>query len=101
MLVAIIDVHVKPEYIESFKTAILDNATNSIKESGVARFDVYQQTDDPTRFKLVEIYKTENDVARHRETSHYARWRDTVAEMMAEPRTRITYSILHPHETRL
>jgi quinol monooxygenase YgiN len=96
MLVAIIQVHVKSECIQSFKLATLDNANNSITESGVSRFDVYQQSDDPTRFSLVEIYKTEDDPAKHRETAHYARWRDTVAEMMAEPRTRITYNIVFP-----
>jgi quinol monooxygenase YgiN len=101
MLVAIIDVHVKPDYEDSFKTASLDNARNSIKEAGVVRFDVYQQSDDSLRFKLVEIYKTDNDVIRHRETLHYARWRDTVAEMMAEPRTRVTYDIVYPAEAEL
>jgi (4S)-4-hydroxy-5-phosphonooxypentane-2,3-dione isomerase len=96
MLVAIVQAHVKPEFIEAFKIATLDNASNSIKEPGVARFDVYQQTDDATRFSLVEIYRSEDDPAKHRETSHYARWRDTVAEMMVEPRTRITYTIVYP-----
>ena len=96
MLVAIVHVQIKSEYVEAFKTATLDNASNSIKEPGVARFDVYQQSDDPTRFSLVEIYRSDDDPARHRETAHYARWRDTVVEMMAEPRTRITYNIVYP-----
>jgi autoinducer 2-degrading protein len=98
MLVAIINVHVKPEYVEAFNTAILDNARNSIKEPGVARFDVYQQSDDPTRFILVEIYKTEDSINKHRDTAHYVRWRDSVAEMMAEPRIRTTYNIMFPAE---
>jgi autoinducer 2-degrading protein len=101
MFVAIINVHVKIEYIEAFKTASLDNAINSLKEPGIARFDVYQQSDDPTRYTLVEIYKTEDALARHRETSHYIRWRDTVAEMMAEPRTRTTHKIVYPSEIEL
>jgi quinol monooxygenase YgiN len=101
MIVAIINVHVKPKYIEAFNTAILDNARNSIKEPGVARFDVYQQSDDPTRFTLVEIYKTEDAVGRHRETSHYVRWRDMVAEMMAEARIRTTHNIVFPSESEL
>jgi len=96
MLVAIVHVHVKPEFIDSFKTATLDNASNSVNESGVARFDIYQQSDDPSRFSLVEIYRSEDAPAKHRETAHYARWRDTVAEMMVEPRTRITYDIVYP-----
>ncbi len=98
MVVAIINVHLKPEFIAAFKVAILDNASNSIKEPGVVRFDVYQQTDDPTHFVLAEIYKTEQDVDRHRATSHYVRWRDAVADMMAEPRDRKTYNFIFPPE---
>jgi quinol monooxygenase YgiN len=100
MLVAIVQVRIKTGYIEEFMTATHDNASNSIKEPGVARFDVYQQSDDPTRFTLVEIYRSDDDPARHRETAHYARWRDTVAEMMAEPRTRTTYNIVYPPDLR-
>jgi autoinducer 2-degrading protein len=99
MLVAIINVHVKSEHIEGFKTASLDNAKNSIKEPGVIRFDVYQQSDDPSQFTLVEIYKSDDDPARHRETAHYARWRDAVVEMMAEPRTRTTHKVIFPPES--
>lgn len=99
MLVAIINVHVRPEHIEGFKTASFDNASNSIQESGVIRFDVYQQSDDPTWFTLVEIYKTDDDPARHRETAHYARWRDTVADMMVVPRVRTTNRVIFPPES--
>jgi (4S)-4-hydroxy-5-phosphonooxypentane-2,3-dione isomerase len=101
MLVAIINVHVKPEYVEAFNTATLDNARNSIKEPGITRFDVYHQIEDPTRFMLVEIYKNDDAVARHRETNHYMHWRDTVADMMAEPRSRNTYSIVFPFKKEL
>src|SRR5512137_1374158 len=96
MFVAIINVHVKPEDIEDFRNASLDNASHSIEEPGVIRFDVYQQSDDPSRFTLVEIYRTADDPARHRETAHYIRWRDTVADMMAEPRVRTTYDVVFP-----
>jgi quinol monooxygenase YgiN len=99
MIVAIINIHVKPESVELFKAASIDNASNSMKEPGVIRFDFYQQTDDPFRFVLVEIYKTEADIPKHRDTAHYVRWRDTVADMMAEPRARNTYHIVHPPET--
>ena len=99
MLVVVVSAHVKPEYIEDFKHATLENASNSIKESGVARFDVFQQSDDPSRFILIEIYKTEDDPARHRETAHYIRWRDTVANMMAEPRTRTTNHFIFPAQS--
>ncbi len=99
MLVAIINVHVKPEFIEAFKTISQDNASHSIQEPGVIRFDVYQQSDDPSRFTLLEIYRTEDDPARHRETAHYLRWRDTVADMMAEPRVRTTHNVFYPPES--
>ena len=84
-------VHVKPESVEAFRQATLDNARHSVKESGIARFDVAQQTDDPTRFTLVEAYRTPDAPAAHKATAHYARWRDAVAEMMAEPRTAVKY----------
>jgi (4S)-4-hydroxy-5-phosphonooxypentane-2,3-dione isomerase len=96
MLVVIVSAHVKPEFREAFITATMENARNSIKEPGIARFDVYQQTDDPTRFTLIEIYRTDDDPARHRQTAHYNLWRDTVSSMMAEPRTRLENRILHP-----
>jgi quinol monooxygenase YgiN len=99
MLVALINVHVKTEHIENFKIASLNNANHSIHEPGVARFDVYQQSDDPSRFTLVEIYRTDDDPARHRETAHYALWRDTVADMMEEPRTRTTHRVIFPLES--
>ncbi len=98
MLIAIINVHVKPEFIDTFKRASLENASNSIDEPGVARFDVYQQQDDPTRFILAEVYKSELDVEKHRSTAHYARWRDDVADMMSEPRQRTTYNFVYPAE---
>ena len=94
MLVVIVSAHVKPEYIQAFKDASLDNATNSILEPGVARFDVYQQADDPTRFTLLEIYRTDDDPPKHRQTAHYTRWRDNVANMIAEPRSRIENRII-------
>lgn len=98
MFIAMISVHVKPEFIDAFKEASLDNASNSIQEPGVTRFDVYQQQDDATRFLLAEIYKSEQDVEKHHRTPHYARWRNAVAEMMAEPRQRTSYSFVFPTE---
>ena len=96
MLVVIVTAHVKPEYVEAFKAASIDNASHSIKEAGVIRFDVYQQNDDPSRFTLLEIYKTVDDPPKHRETEHYLRWRDTVASMMADPRSRVENSWIFP-----
>jgi len=96
MFVVIVHAIVKPESIQAFKTATLDNASNSVQEPGVARFDFYQQSDDPTHFTLIEIYRSDDDPNKHRDTAHYTRWRDAVADMLAEPRTKITYDILYP-----
>lgn len=98
MYIAHVYVHVKPEFLEAFKQATIENASHSVNEPGVARFDVVQQMDDPTRFVLIEVYRDEQAPAKHKETEHYARWRDTVAEMMAEPRTSIKYSNLFPND---
>jgi autoinducer 2-degrading protein len=91
-----VHVHVRPEAVEAFKQASLDNASNSVQEAGVVRFDVVQQSDDPTRFVLVEIYRTPQDQLKHRETAHYLRWRDAVADWMAEPRTPVKYVNVFP-----
>jgi len=98
MVIVHVHVRVKPDCIEAFRAASVENARNSVKEPGIARFDVVQQADDPTRFILVEVYRTPDDPARHKETAHYAKWRDTVAEMMAEPRTGIKYTNVFPDE---
>ncbi len=99
MLVVHVFVHVKPDKIEAFKAATIENAKNSVKEPGIARFDFVQQNDDSSRFVLVEVYRTNDDPARHKETAHYQKWRDTVADMMAEPRTSVKYSNIFPDET--
>ena len=96
MLIVHVHVHVKPECLEAFRQATLDNARNSVREPGIARFDVAQQADDPTRFTLVEAYRTAEAPAAHKATAHYARWRDAVADMMAEPRTAVKYANLFP-----
>ena len=88
--------HVKPDQIEAFKAATLDNARHSVQEPGIARFDVIQQQDDPTRFVLVEAYRTADAPAAHKETKHYATWRDTVAPMMAVPRTSVKFTNMFP-----
>jgi len=98
MFIVHVFAHVKPEHIESFQTATLENARNSVQESGIARFDVLQQQDDPSRFVLVEVYRTENDPAKHKEAAHYQKWRDIVADMMAEPRNSIKYTNVFPDE---
>jgi len=100
MLVVHVHVQVKPECIEAFKSATLANARASLQETGIARFDVTQQADDPTRFVLVEAYRTAAAPAAHKETAHYAVWRDTVAPMMAAPRTSVKYGSVFPEEDR-
>ena len=98
MFVVHVFVHVKPDQVEGFRAATLENARNSVEEPGIARFDVIQQQDDPARFVLVEVYRTDQDPARHKETAHYHKWRDTVAEMMAEPRSSVKYTNVFPDE---
>jgi autoinducer 2-degrading protein len=98
MLVVHVHVHVKPDSVDEFKRVSLENAANSVEEPGVARFDVIQQVDDPTRFVLTEVYRTPDDPARHKETAHYQKWRGAVAEMMAEPRHSVKYTSLFPDD---
>ncbi len=98
MVIVHVHVHVKADCVEAFCAASMENARNSVKEPGVARFDIVQQTDDPTRFVLVEVYRTPDDPARHKETAHYLKWRDAVADMMAEPRAGIKYANVFPDE---
>ena len=98
MLIVHVFVRVKADQVEAFTTATLENARHSIQEPGIARFDVIRQQDDPTRFVLVEVYRTPEDPGRHKETAHYQKWRDTVADMMAEPRTSVKYENLFPDE---
>ncbi len=96
MLIVHVHVHVKPESVEEFRQATLENARASVQEPGIARFDVMQLEDDATRFVLTEVYRTPEAPAEHRETAHYAKWRDAVEPMMAEPRQRAIYNAVFP-----
>jgi autoinducer 2-degrading protein len=96
LLIVHVHVHVKPECVEAFRQASVENASKSIREPGVARFDIVQQIDDQTRFVLVEVYRTPEAPAQHKETSHYQNWRDTVESMMAEPRKSVKYTNVFP-----
>jgi quinol monooxygenase YgiN len=97
----IVHVHarVKPEGIEAFRAASIENSRESLKEPGVARFDVVQSAEDPTRFVLVEAYRSPEAPAAHKATAHYARWRDAVADLMAEPRTAHRYVNVAPEDS--
>jgi quinol monooxygenase YgiN len=99
MLVVHVHVRVKPECVEAFRTATLANAQASVKEPGIARFDVVQQADDSTRFVLVEVYRNEQAPADHKATAHYAAWRDAVASMMAEPRSSAKFANVFPGDS--
>ena len=98
MLIVHVHVRVKPDCLEAFKTATVENARHSVREAGVARFDVVQQADDPTRFVLIEVYRTAAAPAAHKETAHYQVWRDTVAPMMAEPRAGVKFANVFPDD---
>ena len=96
MLIVHVHIHVKPESVEEFRQATIENARASVQEPGIARFDVMQSQDDATRFVLTEVYRTPEAVAAHKETAHYAKWRDAVEPMMAEPRQRALYNAVFP-----
>ena len=99
MIIVHVHVHVLTTFTEAFKQATIENARNSVQEPGIARFDVIQQADDPTRFVLVEVYRTTDAPAAHKQTAHYAKWRDTVQDMMAEPRSSVKFNNVFPDET--
>ena len=96
MHIVLVQIHVKPEMVNSFIEITSENARNSIQEVGVVRFDFLQEADDPTQFTLIEVYYTPEDQLKHRETRHYLAWRDAATDMMAEPRVGIKYKNLMP-----
>jgi autoinducer 2-degrading protein len=96
MLIVQVHIHVKSDCVEAFRQATIANARASVQEPGIARFDFLQQAGAPEHFLLVEAYRTPEAPAQHRETAHYTTWRDTVADMMAEPRARVEYSNIQP-----
>lgn len=96
MVVTLVHVHVKPEFIQPFMEATRENHEQSIKESGNFRFDILQDAADPAKFILYEAYQTAQAVAAHKETPHYSKWRDTVATWMAKPREGVKYTLLFP-----
>ena len=100
MLIVHVHVSVKPEAVEAFRLASAENSRKSLEEPGMARFDVLQEEGDPTHFVLVEAYRTPEAPAEHKTTAHYTKWRDTVADMMAEPRKSVRYSSIAPDDER-
>ena len=98
MFIVHVFIQVKPEFIEEFLKATMENARNSVQEAGIARFDVIQQQDDQTRFVLVEVYRSIDDTSKHKETHHYKKWRDTVEKMMVEPRSSAKFINIFPDD---
>jgi (4S)-4-hydroxy-5-phosphonooxypentane-2,3-dione isomerase len=98
MVILHVHVHVRSEYLDAFRDATLENARSSIQEPGVLRFDFVQQVDDPARFVLVEVYRDESAVEAHRQSAHYAKWRDLAEPMMAEARYRTLFKAVFPDE---
>ena len=96
MIVTIVHIEVNPENIESFIRATTDNHFESVKEPGNLRFDLLRNNDNPARFVLYEAYENETAAAAHKETAHYLKWRETVAQWMAKPREGIRYKGLQP-----
>ncbi len=99
MYIIQVNIHVKPEDVEAFKAASLENAAAStVDEPGCARFDVMQQADDPTRFTYIEVYRDLDNATKHKETKHYNRWREVAEPLLAEPRTRVIYQNVFPKD---
>lgn len=96
MLIVHVHIQVKPDQVDAFKAACIENSRNSLQEPGIARFDVLQQQDDPTRFLLVEVYRTAEAPAAHKQTAHYQKWAETVADMMAVPRSSVRFDKVYP-----
>lgn len=98
MFIVHVFIHVKPDCTEAFKSATLANVQNSIQEPGIARFDFIEQVEKPDHYGLVEVYRTPEDAVKHKETAHYMLWRDTVASMMAEPRSSMKFTNIAPND---
>lgn len=98
MYIVHVFVHVKKDFVEEFRTVTIENAKESVLEPGIARFDIVQQHDDPTKFVLVEVYRSFEDPAKHKLTEHYLRWRDAVSHMMEEPRTSVKFFNIFPED---
>ena len=99
MFIVHVTVQVKPDRVQDFINITTENASNSLQEPGVVRFDFFQQQDDPTRFVLVEVYRTPDDPAKHKDTAHYQKWRDNVLDLMAEPRQSVKFTNVFPDDS--
>ena len=98
MNIVVVSIHVRADRVDEFRTITLENAQSSLKEPGVRRFDFIQEVDDTTRFLLIEVYRSAEAIAQHKQTPHYNRWREAVEPLLAEPRTRVVYGNIFPDE---
>jgi autoinducer 2-degrading protein len=98
MIVTCVYIHVKPDSVDKFIEATTANHIESVKELGNLRFDLIQQADDACWFMLYEAYESEKPAVAHKNTCHYLKWRDTVKDIMAEPRVGVKYNIIEPHD---
>ena len=98
MYIVHVFVHVKENFVEEFKTVTIENAKDSILEKGIVRFDIVQQHEDPSKFVLIEVYRSFEDTAKHKMTEHYVRWRDAVSNMMEEPRSSVKFYNVFPED---
>lgn len=99
MHVVIVNIHIKADKIDVFKNLTIENARNSLMEPGIIRFDFLQQSEDPSRFALVEVYRTPEDQLLHRETKHYQEWRNNVDYLQLEARVGTKYINVYPEES--
>ncbi len=99
MYIVCVTIFVKEEYLDKFVEATLENCKNTRKEEGNVRFDFLRSEEEPNRFFLYEVYKTKEDFKKHQETTHYLKWRETVAEMMAQPRQGVRYINIFPEDS--
>src|SRR3954451_1854933 len=98
MHILIVQAHIKTEFIDAFKAATIVNAENSVKEPGIARFELLQQQDDPARFALYEVYRDAQASVEHKETPHYNAWVEAVKDMFVTQRTRALYTNVSPND---
>ena len=101
MTATLVHVYVKSQFVSSFIEATRENHENSVKEPGNFRFDILQDSADPTKFLLYEVYDSEEAALAHKETAHYLKWRDTVTQWMAKPREGLKHNLLFPSDVTI
>jgi autoinducer 2-degrading protein len=101
MVVTLVHIWVKEQFVEDFIRVTIDNHENTLKEPGNIRFDFLSDANDNTKFVLYEVFESEAAVAAHKSTTHYLRWRDTVADWMAQPRQGLKHMAIRPTDASL